>query len=157
MKIVVLPHASPKPPKTVAREFTRVVAETQIQMAMIANEIPDSVGNDLSRRPTRKIVIESFESLLAIDASVAIEKSQVFFLFGINSEYGISRGFVGLPKVGNMLKLLVTLGNGSSRKAILGLPIMKRLYFAITKAKRILANANQIDTNLPPGSQLTSI
>ncbi len=56
------------------------MAEPKIQMAVIAGRIPDAVWNDLACRPTRKIVIESFKSLLTIYASVAIEKSQVFFL-----------------------------------------------------------------------------
>ena len=97
--------------------FACVMAEPKIQMAVIAGRIPDAVWNDLACRPTRKIVIESFKSLLTIYASVAIEKSQVFFLLEfINAEHWISLRFVGLSQIGDMLKLLVTFRNGSSMK-----------------------------------------
>jgi hypothetical protein len=61
---------TPKPEKAVARKLAGIVAKPQIQVAMIANRIVDAVRDELAIGPTRVVMIERLEGLIAVNPTL---------------------------------------------------------------------------------------
>ncbi len=76
----------PKHPQAVAGECGGVTAEPHMYPALITGEIVDAMRNDHPSGQTGEIMIKGFERLLAVDFAVAVERSQVFLLLGIDAQ-----------------------------------------------------------------------
>ncbi len=80
MGIMIATDSLPEPVKTITSEFACIGTQPQIDMAVVAHQIEDSVGDDFPLCPTREIVIKGFKGGLALHAPVAIELAQGFLL-----------------------------------------------------------------------------
>src|SRR6476619_84959 len=99
----------PKHPQAVAGACGGVPAEPHMYPALITGEIVATMRNDYTRGQTGEIMIKGFERLLAVDFAVAIERSQVFLLLGIDAQDGVTRFEKRLDEMRQMAELLAAM------------------------------------------------
>lgn len=95
----------PKQPQAVAGEGGGVPAEPHMYPALIAGEIVDAMRDDHTSGQTGEIMIKGFERLLAVDFAIAVERSQVFLLLGIDAQDRVARFEKRLDDMGQMAEL----------------------------------------------------
>ena len=67
------------------------------------------MGNDHAAGEAGEIMIKRFERLLAVDLAIPIERSQVFFLFGIHAQDRVASCEKLLDEMGQMAKLRIAM------------------------------------------------
>src|SRR5271166_2841779 len=91
VRVTSLADTLPVPVKTVAREFARVVAQADVDMATIAKDVVDAMRNNHAGSPTGKVMVERPECLLRPHAPLSKELPKLFFCLGIEREHGVAR------------------------------------------------------------------
>src|SRR4029453_3810277 len=77
--------------------------------ALITAKVVDTMRNDHAPGQAGKIMIKRFEGLLAVYLAIPIERSQVFFLLGINAQDRVASREKLLNEMGQMAKLRIAM------------------------------------------------
>lgn len=116
-----LPFGDPPLEDAVASELAGVAANAEIDVAAVAFEIVQPVGNDNAAGERREIVIEDAPDLRGEQMAVAIELPQKLAFFRVDAEDGIERIEVKLFEDGDEFKLLIAIVCWSHRYGLEGL------------------------------------
>ena len=98
---------SPPLKDAVAGKCTGVVAAAEIDVAAVAFEVIQTVGNDVAVREGRIIVIENANGLCREHMAVAVKIAQQFAFFRVHAENRVERVEVKFLVEGDDLELLV--------------------------------------------------
>lgn len=109
--VMKTPYSFPGPSKAVTGKFTRVVTETKIQVTVLSLLVPDSMGNDLASRPTRKVVVESVKRPLRVDSTRSVKRSKESFLLRVDAKNRVVLTAVIASKLFDPFELSVSLGH----------------------------------------------
>ena len=105
----------PVPAKTVTGEQAGVVAEANVDVTAVSEQIVDAVRDHQARGPTGEVVVEHLNGLLRPDAAFAIEQSETLLGFRVDGKHGISRIQILALKFFDVLKLRISVGRLASR------------------------------------------
>lgn len=102
----------PPVPETVTSKLAGVATRAQVDVARVALQVVNAVGDDDTFGKAVEIVVIGLYLVLCVQVSIPIEVAQVLSLLGVYTDHWIACDSVGYLQGCDVLKLLVPVRNG---------------------------------------------
>ena len=111
MRVVVASISVPPVAEAVTGKLTGVMACAKLDVAHVALQVVECVGDDATLGKAVEIMVVGFQFVQGVEMSFPIEIAQELLLLSIHAKDRVTSSFIGSPQPGDVLKLLISMSH----------------------------------------------